>query len=124
MFPSYNTVAVVGSRYFSNKKYMYEKLNELVLEGVINGNTIIISGGAKGADTLAQEWANEMDKPFILFPAEWEKYGKRAGPIRNSQIVDQSNTVIAFPSKTSIGTWDTINKARKKNKHVRIYDDW
>lgn len=58
---------------------------------------------------------------MIIHPAEWKKFGKVAGMMRNTIIVERSDIIIAFPIGSSIGTWDTIRKAKKLNKPVYIF---
>lgn len=71
----------------------------------------IVSGGASGVDTLAEEYANLYQIPFKLFPADWEKYGKAAGPIRNQQMAEYGNVLLAFDRGTK-GTKNMIETAR------------
>lgn len=83
----------------------------------IDGNYLydvtIISGGAKGADTLAADWATIEWTRYEEFPANWDKYGKKAGPIRNQQMLDEGkpDLVIAFPG--GVGTADMVRRAKK-----------
>ena len=64
---------------------------------------LVITGGARGADTEAENWATERGIPVRVFPADWDKYGKRAGPTRNQQMAEYllslppSRRVILFP---------------------------
>lgn len=61
--------------------------------------TEVIHGGARGADTLAGQWAASRGIPVTVFPADWEKYGRIAGHIRNNQMLREGKPalVIAFP---------------------------
>lgn len=59
---------------------------------------MIITGGAKGADSLAARWAHANGVPYLTVPANWERFGDAAGPIRNQWMLDQVvDGVIAFP---------------------------
>lgn len=60
---------------------------------------VIIEGGAKGADTLAKHWGTAVGADVIEFPADWEKFGPKAGYLRNVQMLDagEPDRVIAFP---------------------------
>jgi len=80
----------------------------------------IISGGANGADALAERYAHDNAIPLCVHPADWQKYGKRAGPLRNKLIVDDSDIIIAFLSDDSIGTRNTIKLATQAGKHCHI----
>jgi len=112
-------VAVVGGRDFTDKTNMFFILDIYVEK---HGISQIISGGAKGADTLAKSYAESRGIPFLEFPAEWDKYGKSAGYIRNEDIVRASDVVIAFPTKNSKGTWDTVAKADKHYKKSFVFE--
>ena len=103
-------VLITGGREYSNRKYVFEYLDEFHKATPIS---LLIHGGATGADYLAGEWAKSREIPFKVYPAEWKKYGKRAGPIRNQQMLDEESPefVIAFPGNS--GTKDMINKAEK-----------
>ena len=61
--------------------------------------TLLISGHARGADQIAEQWAKENKIPTRLFPADWDKYGKRAGYLRNVKMLEEGNPdlVVAFP---------------------------
>lgn len=114
-------VAIVGYRNFKDYQVFEKRVNE-----IFNHNDIspfeIVSGGAEGVDTLAEIYANEYCIPITVFPANWNKYGRSAGPKRNKLIVDRADVVIAFLSKESKGTVNTINLARKANKKVFVID--
>lgn len=72
----------------------------------------VIHGGARGADSLAGEWAKRKGIPVRVFPADWKQHGRRAGPIRNQQMLDEGRptVVVAFPGGT--GTADMVRRAR------------
>lgn len=86
---------------------------------------LIVSGGAQGADKLAEKFAedNKIDK--LIFKAEWDLYGPRAGMIRNEDIVKNSDVVIAFWDGKSKGTNNSIGHAKGMDKelHVVIYKE-
>lgn len=114
-------LAIVGGRDFNNYTLMESILWDLlhVRRGDIPKD-IIVSGGAKGADSLAKKYASEEELEYIEFPAEWNKYGKSAGFIRNQTIVDNCDMVLAFWDGESRGTADTIAKAKKTKKPTFI----
>jgi hypothetical protein len=78
----------------------------------------IIAGGAKGADSLAADWAAAEWTDYKEYPADWEKHGKAAGIIRNQQMLDEGkpDLVIAFPGGK--GTADMVNRAKKAGVRV------
>ena len=102
-----------------------EKSEEKVLRVIIAGgryfddytNIEIVSGHAGGADRLGELYAVEHDLNYVIFPADWDKLGRKAGPIRNSQMLryamEQQPMLIAFWDGKSRGTGDTVTKARR-----------
>ena len=111
-------IAIVGSREFKNYSLMKEKYLEITKDMKVDA---IVSGGARGADTLAEQLAKELEITLIVYVAEWKKFGKGAGMMRNTTIVEDSDIIIAFPIGSSVGTWDTIRKAKKVNKPVYVF---
>lgn len=95
--------------------------SETVLEEVLDqylerfGALEIISGMAKGADIKAYNWAKANGVICHEFPADWDRYGRKAGPLRNQQMIDEGHPdlVLAFPTKKSTGTYDMIRRAEK-----------
>lgn len=83
--------------------------------------TQIISGGARGVDRLAGEYAAAKGIEFIEYLAEWGKYGKRAGFLRNYVMVGATDAVIAVWDGTSSGTQHSIEYARSCGKQVFVY---
>lgn len=110
-------VAIVGSRSFDN----YELLKQTI-EKLDFSVTQIISGGAKGADSLAEQLAKEFDIPIIIHRPEWSKYGKAAGVVRNKQIIDDCEYCLVFWDQKSYGTKSSIDYCVKTGKPVRIVD--
>lgn len=123
-------IAVVGSRIFNEYNYLHRKLTDLLWEIVdywgdeLPLEIIIVSGGARGADSIAEQWAKEWGYQTMIFSAEWDKYGKSAGYRRNQQIIDASDVVIAFWDGTSKGTKHSIDIATKQGKPIFIFSDW
>lgn len=111
-------VLVCGSRHF-NDWFTLKK----TLDGV-GGITEIIEGDARGADRLAGQYARHRGYALREFPADWEKYGKAAGPIRNKQMLDEGkpDMVIAFRGPNSRGTQNMIDQALKAGIKVEIVD--
>ena len=108
-------VAVIGSRGFNNYELVKENLSKIQI-------TLLVSGGAKGADTLGEQYAKENGIETKIFLPDWEKHGKAAGMLRNTDIINESEVVIAFWDGSSKGTLDSINKAKKLNKKLIIID--
>ncbi len=110
-------LAVVGSRTFNDYDLLKRKLDVIHEKKVI---TCIISGGAKGADSLAEKWSKENSIETLIFKPDWDKYGKRAGFLRNEDIIKSSDAVIAFWDGISHGTKHDIDLAKKYNKPCLI----
>ena len=110
-------LAVVGSRGFNN----YILFEKTMAEFNLN-ISLIISGGAKGADTFAEIWANKNKKELIIYKPEWNKYGKSAGIIRNRKIVEECNYCLIFWDGISKGTKSSIDFCKKFSiDHKIIY---
>lgn len=115
-------LGVVGSRYFKDYDFVEKHINAYIK--IVGKPINIISGGALGVDTLAKEYAKKNNINFIEYKADWKKYGKSAGPKRNTLIVEASTHIIAFPSRNGKGTQNTIKQAMiKKIKPRVVYID-
>lgn len=106
-------IGVVGSRNFNDYIKLKTELDKYHA-------TFIISGGAVGADTLAKKYADENNIPTVIYLPDWNKYGKSAGAIRNKDIVNNSDMIVAFWDGISKGTAISINLAKKTNKTIEI----
>ncbi len=117
-------LAIVGSRDYNNYDKVIYYVSEYFGLGAngVGGNYIIevVSGGANGADALGKKLAKEYNIKYTEFPADWNKHGKAAGPIRNEQIMQYTDKVIAFWDGQSKGTMSAINLARKHKKDTVI----
>lgn len=102
-------VLVTGGRDFNDRGLLKEALDRLHRQHTFSA---LIHGDAKGADRLAGEWAVSNGIKVDARPANWSRYGRAAGILRNSQMLDeQPDLVIAFPGGK--GTDDMARKARK-----------
>ena len=110
-------VIVSGTRYFNNYDLMCKKLDYFLcnLEDIE-----IVSGTARGADALGEQHANEHNLPIKQFPADWDKYGKRAGYLRNNQMADYADYLVAFWDGKPKGTSLMINLAKEKGLKIRV----
>jgi hypothetical protein len=106
-------VGVIGGRDFCDYELVKETLSKLTI-------TSIVSGGSFGADTLGEKYAKENNIPTTIFLPDWNKHGKKAGFLRNTDIINESELVVAFWDNSSKGTLDSITKAQKANKKVLI----
>jgi len=106
-------VAVIGGRKFDD----YERLKKVLNQFNI---TRIISGGANGADKLSERYATEKNIQTEIYLPDWDLFGKKAGFLRNTTIIENSEVVIAFWDGKSRGTRDSIGKANKLKKDTFI----
>lgn len=106
-------VLICGGRDYTDWETFQEKMNILELE-----ITEIVHGDARGADSLADDYARLHHIPCTKFPADWKKHGKAAGIIRNATMLKefQPDVVVAFPGGR--GTGDMINRAMKAGVRV------
>lgn len=120
-------VIICGSRDFTDYELLKRKCDLLLSKKIENGcNITIISGCAKGADTLGENYAEERKFNIEKYPANWDKYGRGAGFIRNEEMSKVAHACIAFFSSKneSNGTKDMVKRALEKGLLVRkIYQD-
>jgi len=113
-------VAIVGSRDCgSHHKRMTEILKVLREYGK---DAVVISGGARGIDWIGFRCAIALGLECRDYLPNWEMFGKKAGFMRNQQIVDNCDEVHAWWDGKSRGTADTIRRARKAGKPVIIHE--
>jgi len=82
--------------------------------------TIILCGDARGADKLGEEWAKRNNVPVEHYPADWDGLGKKAGYVRNSEMVQNADALIALWDGNSKGTEHTIHLAKEKGLKVYV----
>lgn len=119
-------ILVCGGRDFNDWNKLELELNRIIESRYTNYDEIvIIEGGAKGADSLARDYADIYDLGHIKYPAQWGKYGNKAGPIRNQQMLDEGkpDLVVAFHGKPRedgrrTGTQDMVSRAKKAGVKV------
>jgi len=119
--PLYHTVVVCGGRDYSDQETVTQTLHRLIRE---HGTRIVIHGGCRGADTLTENAARELGLVTKIEYADWDKFGKSAGPIRNTKMLTRykPDLVVAFPGGR--GTAHTVRIARSLNITVmEIPDD-
>ena len=87
---------------------------------------VVIEGEAKGADSIAADVADYFGIPVLRFPAQWERYGAAAGPIRNTQMLKEGipDLVVAFHDDihSSKGTRNMVEQAKKNGIQVYVYN--
>lgn len=103
-------IAVIGSRTFNDYKLLAASLHLLGITDSAISNEII-SGGARGADRLAENFAENLGIKCTVIKPDWGRYGKAAGIIRNQSIIDAADMVVAFWDGHSKGTKNSIDRA-------------
>lgn len=110
-------VIVAGSRSFDSFSLLQQKLDKILAN---LDNVEIVSGGAKGADTLGEHYAELRDLAVKRFPANWEKHGKGAGYRRNEVMAKYATHLIAFWDGKSKGTKHMIALGARHGLKVRV----
>ncbi len=120
-------LAIIGGRNFNDfaaldsaiKQYFCDQ-NAKTIDGYTPQFTQIVSGGAVGADSLGAKWGRERGVKVVEFLPDWERYGKRAGFLRNQTIIDNATHVLAFWDGVSKGTGNSLSLAKKQKKTTVI----
>jgi len=110
-------VLVCGSRHVSDEGTV---ASAIVSSGFAVSE--LVHGGCRGIDQMAGRWATKHGIAVRVFPADWATFGNSAGPRRNSDMVAYADCVVAIPRTDSIGTHDTIRKARARGIPVFVFE--
>ena len=113
-------VIIAGSRSFNDYELLREQCLSILQEKMRTHRVVIVSGHARGADSLGERFAKEFRLPFELHPAKWRLLGKAAGMVRNAEMAKCSDALIAFWDGESRGTRHMINFARKRGLEVSV----
>ena len=108
-------VIIAGSRSVTSQSTVFEILNMVNIDV-----TEVVSGTASGVDKIGEEWATQHGIAIKEFPADWDKFGKRAGYIRNEQMAEYADALIAVWDGVSPGTKHMIDIARNKDLSVYV----
>lgn len=111
-------LAIVGSRNFTDQARFDTWIKEAIALPNWGVPAEVVSGGARGADTLGERWARANSIPVTVYTPDWMTHGKAAGPIRNRDIINRATHVLAFPSHQGKGTQNSIELAVKQNKKL------
>lgn len=116
---------VAGGRDFIDPPFAEEKISYAMYDIVrTHGKMfrfVIISGGAKGADKIGELFALKHNFTLEVYPADWDTHGKSAGPIRNKQMADASDGLVAFWDGKSRGTKNMIDNIVKQQKFLYTF---
>ena len=118
-------ILVTGDRYWNDFALIKRVLAEVVFGLKPEVRVILVHGGASGSDTMAGMSGNDFQWCVVTMNARWHLYGKAAGPIRNSEMLDfDPDVILAFHNdlSKSKGTSDMIKKAQAKGRHVLLYN--
>lgn len=109
-------IMVSGSRWIEDAPAV-----EFELRNYITPKDIVITGGCRGIDLIAYDFAQRMFAKNVVFKAYWDKHGGAAGPIRNAEMAKDADILIAFWDGVSRGTKSAIDEARKNYVETHIY---
>jgi len=112
-------IVIFGSRNFSDYELL-KKVCDKIIRKLSPSSVTIISGAARGADTLGERYANEKGYDLERYPAEWDRYGKSAGYRRNEKMARIADIGIGFWDGKSKGTRHMIETMKKLGKKVYI----
>ena len=115
-------LAIVGSRNFPDLRLVKDYVKDVyALNNSHGAIKRIVSGGARGVDSLAEKTARAFNFYEKTFVANWAKYGKQAGYIRNKEMIEYADEVAAFWDGESPGTKHSIDLALKLRKSLIIF---
>lgn len=109
---------IAGSRSISDLEIVEEAINK---SGWRNEITEVVHGDARGVDKLGEMWAEQNSIPVKRFPANWKKFGKKAGSIRNKQMSEYGNKLIAIWDGNSTGTIDMVKQMKIAEKPIYLH---
>jgi len=112
-------IIVAGTRTFNDYELLEANLIN-ILKGKRPSEVTIVSGGARGADSLGEKFARKYNCWLKIFPAEWDRYGKSAGYIRNADMAKFADACIVFWDGVSKGTKHMIDLADKHNLNLYV----
>lgn len=113
-------VVIAGTRTFDDYELLKSKMDAILCRKAKQHNIIIVSGTAKGADTLGELYAQECGYDIKRFPANWDKYGKRAGFLRNEEMGKYADVIVIFWDGFSKGAKLMVDIAKRLKKPLRV----
>ena len=115
-------VIIAGGRNYDDYTTLRKECDRILSRKFADSGceVVIVSGGATGADALGEQYASEKGLTIDRHPADWKKNGRAAGPIRNAEMADVSDALIAFWDGQSRGTKSMIDLAQRKGLQVAI----
>jgi hypothetical protein len=113
-------IIVAGSRTFDRYSLLKKVMNKIADEKYPDYDIVLLSGAAKGADTFGERWAFARWFTVERYYADWRKFRKQAGSVRNGEMVKAAEMLVAFWDGKSPGTRDVIAQARRKGLKVKV----
>ena len=114
-------VGISGSRSITDAPFIYKTLDYYLSQLLLKYKVVLVHGNAKGVDYIANDWAISKGLEVIIFEPEYDLYHAKRAPLeRNTEIVNESDYLIAIQHNSSSGTQDSINKALKKGIPTKI----
>ena len=111
-------VIIAGGRDFLNYPLLRQTMDHLLIN--VQDEVVIVCGKARGADSLGEQYAKERGYQIHAFPADWERFGKAAGFIRNEDMAQNADALVAFWDGQSRGTKNMIDLAHRYHLKVRV----
>lgn len=109
-------VLVTGGRDYCGEGTLRYELDEINRS---RGISLLIEGGASGADEIAGKWAADRGVPFVVIVADWKRHGLKAGPIRNQRMIDEERPDLVLAAPGGRGTADMVRRARSAGIPVK-----
>ncbi len=113
-------VIIAGGRDFVPNVSHYDILDDFFDDILAGVQVEVVSGRAKGADKFGEDYAKARCLDVKLFPAQWNKYGRKAGHLRNLEMAEYADMLVAFWDGKSKGTAHMIREAKKRNLRVEV----
>ena len=114
------SICVVGSRDMTDYRILSQVLDGMHLWSPHNVKQFVC-GGARGADTLGERWAKQRGYPTVSMPADWDQHGKAAGPIRNAEMAEITDVLVAFWDGHSRGTQHMLRHCHDRGILIYLY---
>jgi len=109
-------IIIAGSRGITSANLVYQAIEQSGFKF-----DEVVSGGAAGVDELGEDWAETSNIPVKVFPANWYKHGKAAGPLRNQTMACYADALVAVWDGESLGTYNMILEMQYRNKPVKVF---
>ena len=113
------SVIIAGSRHYADYSQLRDVCDNLLADKCQTHRIVIVSGGAQGADSLGENYARERGYALKRYPAQWDKYGRAAGPIRNAEMARNADALVLFWNGKSRGSLNMKQEAEKIGLPVR-----